>query len=131
MTIIDSGVWIDFINAVTTPQTDWMKAHFRSSRLGLADLIFCEVLQGFRDEVLFAKVKSTLLTLEIVPSGGVEIALASAQNYRFLRARGITVRTTIDCLVATVCIRGKHSLLHNDRDFHAFEKYLGLKVIHP
>ncbi len=69
--------------------------------------------------------------MSVLSSGGVEIAVAAAENYRILRTKGITVRKTIDCLIATFCIREGHELLHRDRDFDPFEMHLGLQVIHP
>jgi predicted nucleic acid-binding protein len=67
----------------------------------------------------------------VYATGGTELALAASDNYRFLRKRGITIRKTIDCLIATFCIREGHALLHRDRDFDPFEEHLGLKVVHP
>jgi len=131
MTIVETTVWIDFINGSDKPHAVWLERNRSQAGLGVIDLIFCEVLQGFRDEKLFRDVRNELLKLGVHSSGGAELALASAQNYRFLRARGITVRKTIDCLIATYCIRGGHTLLHNDRDFDPFEEHLGLSVIHP
>jgi hypothetical protein len=69
------------------------------------------------------------LFYEIFPTGGTDLALSAAGNYRMLRARGITVRTTLDCLIATFCLQNGHTLLHNDRDFEPFEAVLGLRVI--
>ncbi len=131
MTIVETSVWIDYINAVPNFQTDWLNRNLRSTKIGLTDLIFCEVLQGLRDDLLFTRIRTQLTALEIVSSGGSAIALESARNYRQLRANGITIRKTIDCIVATVCIRGGHTLLHRDRDYDAFERHLGLRVVHP
>ncbi|MEO7030577.1 MAG: PIN domain nuclease [Acidobacteriaceae bacterium] len=131
MTIVETSVWIDYINAVPNFQTDWLNRNLRPTKIGLTDLIFCEVLQGVRDDLLFARIRTQLSALEIVPSGGAAIALESAQNYRQLRTKGITIRKTIDCIVATVCIRGGHTLLHRDRDYDPFERHLGLRVVHP
>jgi hypothetical protein len=72
-----------------------------------------------------------LLGLEVFATGGVALAVATARNYRVLRARGWTVRTTIDGLIATFCLLNAHTLLHNDRDFDRFEEVLDLRVVHP
>lgn len=88
-------------------------------------------MQGIRSDALFRQIRQDLDRLTIFETGGREIALLAAQNYRFLRRRGITVRKTIDCLIATVCIEASHELLHRDRDFDAFESHLGLQVVHP
>ena len=131
MTIVETSVWVDYINDVSNPQTEWLEKSMGVRQLGVTDLIFCEVLQGFSNETLFLRVRDELLKLGVYPTGGSDLALASAQNFRALRSKGITVRKTIDCLIATYCVRGGFSLLHRDRDYDPFEKHLGLSVIHP
>jgi predicted nucleic acid-binding protein len=129
--IIDTTVWIDYFQGVTHPETDWLHAQLDRQRLGLTDVILCEVLQGVRDESAANDVERQLLKLEVFETGGVDLAREAARNYRTLRGRGHTVRKTIDCLIATFCIREQHLLLHRDRDFDPFEKFLELSVIHP
>lgn len=131
MVIVDTTVWIDYLQGIRNPETDWLEAELDRQRLGLTDVILCEVLQGVRDEAIATSVERQLLKLEVFPTGGVDLARDAARNYRTLRARGHTVRKTIDCLIATFCLRGQHSLLHRDRDFDAFERFLNLSVIHP
>ena len=131
MTIVDTTVWIDYLAGTANPQTDWLDRQVNHQRLGLTDLILCELLQGIRGDSTFAQVRRELSKFEIFDSGGEALAVAAAQNYRFLRAHGKTVRKTIDCLIATFCLSGGHSLLHRDRDFDLFEKHLGLRVLHP
>jgi hypothetical protein len=74
-------------------------------------------------------VREQLLEFEVFDSGGAELAVAAARNYRLLREQGLTVRTTIDCLIATFCLENGHELLHRDRDFDVFEARLGLRVV--
>lgn len=131
MVIVDTTVWIDYLQGVTNRETDWVHAELDRQRLGLTDVILCEVLQGVRDERAAKDVERQLLKLQVFESGGIDLALEAARNYRMLRSRGHTVRKTIDCLIATFCIREDHSLLHRDRDFDAFENFLGLSVVHP
>ena len=131
MVIVDSTVWIDYFNGVVTPHTDWLDREVERQRLGLTDIILCEVLQGVRGERRFRQVEARLMRFAVHETGGREIAVATARNYRFLRTRGRTVRTTIDGWIATFCLLGGHALLHNDRDFDPFEELLGLSVIHP
>ena len=131
MVIVDTTVWIDYLQGVTNSETDWVHAELDRQRLGLTDLMLCEILQGVRDEIVAKDVERQLLKLEVFETGGVELAREEARNYRMLRSRGHTVRKTIDCLIATFCIREQHSLLHRDRDFDAFETFLELSVIHP
>lgn len=131
MIIVDTTVWIDYFRGTPTPETDWLDRNLPQHRLGLTDLILCEVLQGVKDETTFERVRRELLKLEVFPTGGTALALEAARHYRTLRAQGRTVRRTIDCLIATFCLQNGHALLHNDRDFDPFEQTLGLAVIHP
>jgi predicted nucleic acid-binding protein len=129
--IVDTTVWIDYFHGVENPETEWLNTELDRQRLGLTDIILCEVLQGVRDDVVAREVERRLLNLEVFDTGGVAVAREAARNYRALRSRGHTVRKTIDCLIATFCLRGQHSLLHRDRDFDPFEKFLELSIIHP
>jgi predicted nucleic acid-binding protein len=129
--IVDTTVWVDYFQGVENPETEWLNTELDRQRLGLTDIILCEVLQGVRDDVVAKEVERRLLNLEVFDTGGVAVAREAARNYRALRSRGHTVRKTIDCLIATFCLRGQHSLLHRDRDFDPFEQFLELSVIHP
>jgi predicted nucleic acid-binding protein len=131
MVIVDTTVWIDYLNGAITPQTEWLDREAERQRLGVLDLCVCEVLQGLSDDSEAARVLGHLRRFEIFETGGIELAAEAARNYRELRLRGRTVRKTIDCLIATYCMREGHALLHSDRDFEPFEKHLGLRVVHP
>jgi predicted nucleic acid-binding protein len=122
---------VDYLNGFDTRYTAWLDEQLERQRLGLTDLILCEVLQGIRDDKQAARVQEELLEFEILTMGGIALAVTAAQNYRLLRARGRTVRKTIDCLIATFCLLNDHDLIHNDRDFDPFEQVLKLQVIHP
>jgi predicted nucleic acid-binding protein len=129
--IVDTTVWVDYLNDVRTAETDWLDQQLARQPLGLLDLMVCEILQGLSTDEEAARVLRDLRRFEIFETRGVELAVAAAQNYRTLRAKGLTVRKTIDCLIATFCLRDGHSLLHCDRDFDPFEQILGLSVVHP
>ena len=131
MVIVDTSVWVDYLRGTDTPGVGWLDAELERQRLGLTDLIFCEVLQGARTDAEFARLRRELSKLEIHPMGGATLAVAAAANYRALRKRGSTVPKTIDCLIATFCMVNGHTLLHADRDFDPFEAFLGLRVVHP
>lgn len=131
MVVVDTTVWVDYLNGVSTPESEWFEREASRQRLGLLDLMVCEVLQGLSTDEEAARVLRHLRRFEIAETGGVELAAGAARNYRRLRARGKTVRKTIDCLIATFCIEGDHALLHHDRDFDAFEQVLDLEVVHP
>lgn len=131
MTIVDTTVWIDYLRGAANPHTDWLDRELNRQRLGLTDLILCEILQGIGGDSTFTRVRRDLSRFEVFDTGGEAMAVAAARNYRLLRSRGHTVRKTIDCLIATFCLRERHSLLHRDHDFDPFEKHLGLRVVHP
>ncbi|HEX7894902.1 MAG TPA: PIN domain nuclease [Terriglobales bacterium] len=131
MVIVDTTVWIDYFRGATNPETEWLDRELSRQRLGLTDLILCEVLQGIAGDRTFELVEEELLALQVFSSGGAPMAIASARNYRKLRSRGFTVRKTIDCVIATFCIETGQQLLHRDRDFDVFENHLGLSVVHP
>jgi len=131
MVIVDTTVWIDYLTGVRNSETDWLDRELDQQRLGLTDLILCEVLQGIRDDASFGRALREFRRFEIFETAGTELAIVAARNYRDLRRRGYTVRKTIDCWIATFCIRERHSLLHRDRDFEAFESEMGLVVIRP
>lgn len=131
MIIVDTTVWVDYLRGTRTSHADWLDAQLARERLGLTDLILCEVLQGITSTKQFEAVQEELLKFAVFETGTVEIAVEAALNYRRLRAAGRTVRKTIDSLIATFCLIGGHSLLHNDRDYDPFEDVLGLKVVHP
>ncbi len=128
---MDTTVWVDYLQGAENPETNWLNTELDRQRLALTDIILCEVLQGVRDDVVAKEVERRLLNLEVFDTGGVALAREAARNSRALRSRGHTVRQTIDCLIATFCLRGQHSLLHRDRDFDPFEQFLELSVIHP
>lgn len=131
MVIVDSTVWVDYLNGIQNAETDWLDRKVGNEEIGLTDLILCEVLQGLRRDEDFDRVTRLLREFDLVEGAGENVCVAAADNYRKLRRQGRTVRKTIDCLIATLCIRSNYSLLHRDSDFRHFEEFLGLSVIHP
>lgn len=131
MILVDSSVWIDYFRGKARPHTDTLDGLLGSEPLAIGDLILTEVLQGFGSEREFNRARKLLTSLEIVELGGELVAIQAARNFRRLRGLGITVRKTIDTVIATRCIVSDHALLHNDRDFDAFEKHLGLRCVIP
>jgi predicted nucleic acid-binding protein len=129
--IVDTTVWIDYFGGVQNSHTEWLDKEVARRRLGVTDLILCELLQGIRGDAQFALTREEMRRFAIFDTGGESLAVDSAMNYRTLRSRGITVRKTIDCLIASFCVREGHTLIHRDRDFDAFEEHLGLQVLHP
>ena len=131
MVIVDSSVWIDYLNGIENPESNWLEWHVDQQRLGLTTMILTEVLQGIGDEKTAGMVYRELQQFEIFTASSASLAVTAGRNYRTLRRRGQTVRKTIDVLIATFCIEERHSLLHRDRDFDPFEQLLGLSVVHP
>lgn len=131
MVIVDSSVWIDYLNRRLTPETRWLQAAQNIEEVGLTTLVLAEVLQGIRFDNRFRSAEHFFRTLQIFESLTTPIGVQSARNYRTLRGHGVTVRSTIDCLIATFCIENGFRLLESDSDFEPFERYLGLNVVHP
>lgn len=129
MVIVDSSVLIDFLNGGHSSQSDWLNLHLGVEELGITTLIQTEILQGIRSDRRFDEVALILSHFEIYEDCSSELAIQAARNYRTLRGLGITVRNTVDTLVATFCIEHVHYLLHRDTDFDGFAQHLGLRVI--
>lgn len=129
MILVDSSVWVDYLNGVNNWQTQRLESLLPLELLAIGDLILVEVLQGISDENVARRVERLLTSLAIVQLGGEALALQAARNFRVLRRNGITVRKTIDTMIATFCIENDYDLLHNDRDFSGFVKILGLREV--
>ena len=129
MIVVDTSVWIDYFNGVVTRETALLDALLGVEPIVIGDLILAEVLQGFGAEGDARKARTALDRLLFQPMVGRDVALASARNYRALRARGVTVRKTIDMLIATFCLENGHRLLHADRDFVPIVEHLGLETL--
>ncbi|WP_028455208.1 type II toxin-antitoxin system VapC family toxin [Chitinilyticum litopenaei] len=127
MILVDSSVWIDFFRGAATEQVERLDQLLGDELIMVGDLILAEVLQGFANERDFNQAKKLLLALDVIEIGGTQIGIEAARNFRLLRSRGITVRKTIDTLIATRCIESDIALLYSDRDFDPFVEYLGLR----
>jgi predicted nucleic acid-binding protein len=127
--LVDSSVWADYFKGVVTPQTEKLDRLLGREFLAIGDLILTEVLQGFAEEKDFNAARKMLTSLKVVELGGQEVAIQAAKNFRALRKLGVTVRKTIDSVIATRCIESGYDLLHDDRDFDPFAKHLGLRVV--
>ncbi len=129
MILVDSSVWINYFNGQISWQTEILDQMLQQIPLFTGDLIMTEVLQGFKKDSDYKKAKETMSILTCKELGGYEIAIKSAENYRKLRKKGITVRKTIDVIIGTFCINENISLLHDDKDFEPMTEYLSLKSI--
>jgi hypothetical protein len=126
---VDSSVWIDYFKGAITPQTEKLDQLLGREPVATGDLILTEVLQGFTRDRDFDTATKLMTSLTIVELGGRGIAIQAARNFRALRNLGVTIRKTIDTVIATRCIEGGYRLLHNDRDFDAFARHLNLRVV--
>jgi predicted nucleic acid-binding protein len=124
--VVDTTVWIDYLNGRRTAHVQRLDTLLGTTEIIIGDLMLCEVLQDLQSEQAARAVERQLRTFDIVAMAGDAIAVAAARNYRALRARGITVRTTIDLFIGTWCIENRRPLLHNDRDFRPMAQHLGL-----
>ena len=129
MIMVDSSVWIDFLGDEITPQVAELALHIKHGEVLLGELVLTEILQGIRSGREFRIVRRSLSVLESASLVNPDLAIKSAQNYRFLRQLGITVRKSVDCLIATWCIEHDVPLLHSDKDYDPFEKHLGLVTV--
>ncbi len=129
MILVDSSVWVDYFNGNATPQVDRLDGLLGVEPIGIGDLMLMEVLQGFRSDRDFRQAKDVLLSLEVFELLGVDNAIRSAEYYRELRKRGITVQKTADVIIATFCIAEQHALLYSDRDFDPFVEQFGMRVV--
>jgi len=123
---VDSSVWVDYFNGTQSAETDCLDSLLGKEPVGLGDVVLLEVLQGFRSDQDYKIAKDLLTALTVFTLGGQEMAIKSADNFRLLRKKGITVRKTIDVLIATFCISKNLPLLHSDKDFESFHQHLKL-----
>jgi predicted nucleic acid-binding protein len=131
--LADSSVWIAFFNdspRSDVPEVDMLESLLEHDKLAVGDLILMEVLQGFRNDRSYRLARDLMASLPILTLSDPDIAIKSAENYRSLRKRGITVRRSIDTIIATFCIEHRFPLLHLDRDFAPFTSHLGLITVH-
>ncbi|KAB2839430.1 MAG: PIN domain nuclease [Burkholderiales bacterium] len=127
MILVDSSVWIDYFRGTATPQVEKLDSLLGNEPIATGDLVLTEVLQGFASDREFNQAKKLLTSLIIVDLAGQSIAIQAAKNFRVLRSLGITVRKTIDAVIATRCIESGLPLLFSDRDFYPFVEHLGLR----
>lgn len=129
MILVDSSVWVDYFRGNETTPAQKLDALLGRDPIAIGDLILAEVLQGFSSDSDFDQARRLMTALELIELGGEEIAIQAAKNSRTLRSLGVTVRKTIDTIIATRCIQDGLTLLHSDRDFDPFVQHLGLRSV--
>ena len=128
MIVADTSAWIDYFNGKIAPHTDRLDKDLGMERIIIGDLIITELLQGFKNNKDYQVARKLIEGLEYRDFVGKEIAIKAADSYRYLRKKGVTVRKTIDVIIATFCVENGFQLIHNDKDFEPFEEYLGLMI---
>ncbi len=129
MILVDSSVWIDYFRGTATPQAEKLDSLLGTEPIATGDLILTEVLQGFASNRDFNRARKVLTSLVVLNLAGQTIAIKAAENFRALRFLGISVRKTIDTVIATHCIENRLPLLYSDRDFDPFVEHLGLRSV--
>lgn len=129
MILVDTSVWVDYFRGTDSRQTAKLDSLLGAEPLAIGDIVLTEVLQGVDGDREFEQTRALLATLDLVQVGGADVAVEAARNFRRLRALGVTVRKTVDTLIATRCIVSGYELLHGDRDFIPFETFLGLRTV--
>lgn len=129
MILVDSSVWVDYFRGTPSPQSELLDRMLGYEPVAIGDLMLVEVLQGFASERDYRSARRLLAAFPVIEIGGAAVAMEAAEMYRVLRRRGVTVRKTIDTLIAARCIRDHHQLLHSDRDFDPFVRHHGLRVV--
>ena len=127
--LVDSSVWIDFLNGTENSHSNRLAELLSTELVSIGDVILMEILQGIKSDRDFQKTKTYLSELSCYNLHNYQLAIKGAEYFRFLRSKGITVRKTMDTIIATFCIQNDFHLLHNDKDFTPFEKYLKLKTV--
>lgn len=128
MILVDTSVWIDLLRGSATDPVARLQVLMRQQQLLVGDLVLCEVVRGVRSDTQARAVEAALRQFDVVELVSPELAVKAAANYRLLRGRGVTVRTTVDLLIGTFCIERGHVLLHSDRDFEPMKRFLGLQT---
>ena len=129
MILVDSSVWIAHLRSLDTRAVRALRSLEDTDMILVGDIVLLEVLQGARDEAHAIRIENDLRAFRVEPMMDEQRAIRAARNYRLLRARGVTIRKTVDVIIATFCLDRNHALLHDDRDFDAFAEILGLRVI--
>lgn len=129
MIVVDTTVWIDFFRA-NESKFDLHLGELISADapIALTDLIYGEVLQGIRDDAMYHRTRRLLRAYPMLRIEELERFEDAANIYRDCRSRGLTIRKTIDCLIAATCLHAGAEIFHNDRDFDAIARVRNLKI---
>lgn len=130
MILVDTSVWVDFLRGEDSSQRRVLHRLIEDEAdISITEIIFTEILQGIKNDREFQAIKDYLLEFPIYRPKGIETYLHAARIYRDCRKKGKTVRRTVDCIIAAICIESDLVLLHKDSDFDLIEACTGLQVI--
>lgn len=128
MILVDTSVWIDFLRGEDSAERHTLHRLIENEEdISITEIILTEILQGIKEDKKFRAVKNYILEFPIYTPKGVETYLEAARIYRTCRKKGKTVRKTVDCIIAAICIENDLVLFHKDNDFNLIEKCTGLK----
>lgn len=130
MTLVDTSVWIEFLKGTNSRERHRLHRLIDEEEdISITEIILTEILQGIKEDEDFKRVKGYLLEFPVHRPKGIETYLKAAEIYRDCRKKGKTIRKTVDCIIAAICIENSLTLLHKDSDFDIIEKCAGLKVL--
>ena len=126
--IIDTSIWVNYFNSVKDKKAELVNQLIDSNEVIVLPVILQETLQGIKENKIFTLTKELMLSYHYISIDPIYSAIRSAELYRFLRQKGITIKKPNDCLIAAICIDSGIPLFHNDRDFDSIAKYTSLKI---
>jgi len=130
--VVDTTVWIDFLEARGTAFDRHLTELVENDApIALVDIVYCEILQGIRDDDTYHRTRVNLLAHPILRARGLETFESAANLYRAARRRGLTIRRSVDCLIAATCLETGAEIYHNDRDFDALARVSDLTIYRP
>jgi predicted nucleic acid-binding protein len=128
--LADTSVWVDFLRGEDSPQRRMLHRLIEDEEdIAISEIIFTEILQGIKNDREFQAIKDDLLDFPMYGPKGIETYLHAVRIYRDCRKKGKTIRSTIDCIIAAICIENDLVLLHKDRDFDLIQASTSLRVM--
>jgi predicted nucleic acid-binding protein len=126
--LVDTSVWIDFLNGVNNPYRDILHLLIKNdNNICLSEIILMEILQGIKDDKQHKEIKDYLLAFPVLKATPIKTYTHAAEIYRLCKKKGDTIKKPIDCLISAVAIENNAVLLHNDSDFTRIAKTISLK----
>jgi predicted nucleic acid-binding protein len=129
MIMVDTSVWIDFLKGANSTERQVLHELIENEEeISITGIILTEILQGIKEEKEFQTTRKYLLEFPVFEPKGTATYNEAASIFRSCRKKGKTVRSTVDCLIAAICLENDLSVFHKDRDFDIIRECAGLKV---